>query len=259
MKSILVDSSESVSRRFSSRQRSMICLEELIDRVLVAVGEAGDRAAHFPPDPADEPRRRQVLRVLRARRRTGCAGRSRRNPGGRARSARASCGSARRASCFSRGSGSTLRFDVTSVAGVRARASADPCTRASAAPASRRSASPTSTADRATRRTFRRSLRPDGSARTSDRGAGRSSCCTAWACSTRDTAIDGRAEQAPPRRASPQPVRVVDGVARLRAAGSAGTTRRRRLRLPASARARASPAADAPGRTESRCRGRRRA
>ena len=39
-------------------------LEQLIDRVLVAVGEAGDRAAHLPADSPEEPRRRQVLRVL---------------------------------------------------------------------------------------------------------------------------------------------------------------------------------------------------
>ena len=47
--------------------------------------------------------------------------------------------------------------------------------------------SATATGDRARRRTSRRSPRRDGSARTSDRDAGRSSCCTAWACSTRDT------------------------------------------------------------------------
>src|SRR6267143_1583438 len=39
-------------------------LDELIDRVLVAVCKAGDRAPDFLSNPADEPRGRRVLRVF---------------------------------------------------------------------------------------------------------------------------------------------------------------------------------------------------
>ena len=73
-------------------------LEELVDRVLVAVGEARDGAPYLASDRARRSAQPTGAWRTPARRKTGCAGRCRRSPDGPGRSARASCGSARRAS-----------------------------------------------------------------------------------------------------------------------------------------------------------------
>ena len=166
-------------------------LEQLVDRVLVAVGEAGHGGAHLAPDLADEARGRLVLRV------------------GRRRGEQVVQVAVVEVRVIEpvvlallpvvlaqRLAQPRQRIDQRAwtarpAGGAPARASGDPCTRACAGPASPRTASPSATADRARRRTSRRSPRPDGSARTSDPGAGRSSCCRASACSTRGRASPG--------------------------------------------------------------------
>ena len=234
MKSIFVASSESVRRRFELAAALDDFLEQLIDRVLVAVGEAGDRAAHLPADAADEPRRRQVLRVLRRV---------------REQIAQVALVEVRVIEPVVL----ALLAIVLAERFLQPRQRIDLPLRLDARPRRRQlahqpvhvfefplrrpagiAASPTSSAGRSRRRRFRRSPRPDGSARTSDRGAARSSCCTASACSTRDTPFADRRTAGGASGVAAAGRRCRSHVP-LRGAGCEGTIRDRRLRLRASA------------------------
>ena len=166
-------------------------LEDLVDRVLVDAGPVARPACDRLADAVEELRGRDVAARTPARPRTAGGARDRRSSGSRCRSGGASAGSAPAASS------SGAAADRACRAGRRSGVlPASACisssmyssflqrrpVRGSAAPLAHRAS--------ATPRRSRRSPRPDGSARTTSRGAARSSCCTASACRTRDTARD---------------------------------------------------------------------
>ena len=188
MKSILVASSGVGEAQVQLTAALDDLFQQLIDRVLVAVGEARHRAANLLADAAHEARRRRVLGVLR---RVG-----EEVP----EIAVVEVGMVEavvlalppvvlaRAFCEARERVDLALAISPSAACARARASSGRHIRACAGPAIRRTACDHIDAGPARRRMSRRSLRRDGSARTSDRDAARSSCCRASACSTRGMA-----------------------------------------------------------------------